>query len=52
MMIQTVKQLNTFIAQNGVESPRLIVPALIEKKEVISFQMAKLVTEKQINPLL
>ena len=47
MMIANVSQLNKFTAKMGVESPRLIIPALAESGERISAQMAKLILDRQ-----
>ena len=50
-MIQNTKQLNDFTAKMGIESPRLIIPALAESGERISAQMAKLILDRQKSAL-
>jgi len=44
MMINSVAQLNAFAAQNGVKAKGQLLPKLIEKKEIISASLAKLIT--------
>ena len=43
MMINSTLQLNKFIALVGVKSHDELLPKLIENKEIISFELAKLV---------
>lgn len=44
-MIDNIKQLHKFIKSAGVDSPNSLIPKLAEKKELISPQMAKLITD-------
>ncbi len=42
-MIQTVKDLNKFVASSGIKSHRLLIPALVENKVIVSSEIALLV---------
>jgi len=46
MTIQTVSDLNKFILLTGIRSPKLIVAKLAENKQIISFEIAKLIMSK------
>ena len=45
-MINSVKDLNKFAEDKGVKAHGELLSKLIEHKELISFQIAKLLTEK------
>ena len=45
-MINSVEQLNKFAIQERLEHERDILPRLIERQELISFEIAKLLTNK------
>jgi len=47
MMIQNIQQLNKFIALAGVKSEAGIIPALIQKQEIISENVARLILSRQ-----
>ncbi len=42
-IIKTTRDLNAFLALNRVNSPKLIIPELEKRKQVVSNQMAKLI---------
>ncbi len=42
-MIQTVKDLNKFVASSGIKSHRLLIPALVENKVIVSSGVAALI---------
>ncbi len=46
LMINTVLQLNRFAEKAGVKTRGQLLPALIEKQEIISFELAKLISDK------
>lgn len=46
-MIDTVKQLNEFVASEGLETQSQILPRLIERKELISLSLAKLILKNR-----
>ena len=45
-MINSTLQLNKFAAQKGVKTHGELLTKLIESKEIISYELAKLFTEK------
>ncbi len=49
-MIQTVKDLNKFVASSGIKSHRLLIPALVENKVIVSSEIARLlISPSRIN---
>ena len=46
MQIQTVKDLNNFVAMVGLRSPEEIISHLADKKLIISSKMARLILER------
>ena len=50
-MIQTVTQLNRFSEKAGVKTQAQLLPALIDRKELISASLAKLITDKSFDKL-
>lgn len=46
MMINSTLQLNEFMEKNRVKNTAAIIPMLVEKKELITPQVAKLILKK------
>lgn len=43
--IETIHDLDRFVENAGIDSPDLIIPKLAEEKQIISVEMAKLISQ-------
>lgn len=46
MMINNLKQLNDFVEKSGVKSENHIIPKLIESGEIVSAEIARVITSR------